>query len=139
LNNIGFGSLTSSVVLVASTLCLQAAFANQDPAGNSGLKAVGPHSFDLSPEINSVQGHKLRLRLLTIEPGGAVELHSHKDRPTVLHVIKGTLTAHPQGKPEVVLRAGVGLAEGPDSNCWIQNTGTEPVEFIWLPVFESAQ
>jgi quercetin dioxygenase-like cupin family protein len=77
------------------------------------------------------------LRLLTLEPGGTIELHSHKDHPTILHVIKGTLTSHTQGKPEVVLRAGVGLAEDKDSNYWVQNNGSEPAEFIWLPVFET--
>ena len=135
-HNIGFGILTSSVVLVASTLCLQAAI-QQAPTENKGLKAVELRSVDLSSEIDSVQGRKLRLMLLTLEPGGVVGLHSHKDRPTVLHVIKGTLTSRPQGKPEVVLRAGDGLAEGKDSNFWVQNTGSEPAEFIWLPVYES--
>jgi quercetin dioxygenase-like cupin family protein len=77
------------------------------------------------------------LKLLILEPGSVVELHGHKDRPTLLHVIKGTLTSHPQGKPEVVLRAGDGLAEGKDSNYSVQNTGSEPAEFIWLPVYES--
>jgi quercetin dioxygenase-like cupin family protein len=135
-HNIGFGILTSSVVLVASTLCLQAAI-QQAPTENNGLKAVELRSVDLSSDIDSVQGRKLRLLLLTLEPGGVVGLHSHKDRPTVLHVIKGTLTSRPQGKPEVVLRAGDGLAEGKDSNFWVQNTGSEPAEFIWLPVYES--
>ena len=93
-------------------------------------------AVDLGSEINSVQRPKLKLRSLTLEPGGVVELHSHKDHPTILHVIKGTLTSHSQGKPEVVLRAGVGLADGEDSNFWIENIGSEPAEFIWLPVYE---
>ena len=132
MNNIGFGILTSSVLLIASTLCLQAATTEQTPTGNKGLSSV-----DLSSEIDPAQGYKPRLRLLTLEPGGVVELHGHKDHPTVLHVIKGTLTSHPQGKPETVLRAGVGLADGDGSNFWVQNTGSEPAEFIWLPVYES--
>lgn len=138
LNNIGLGLLTSSVVLIASTLCLQAAIVQQAPTDNKGLKAVELRSVDFSSEIDSVRGRRLRLRLLTLEPGGVVELHSNKDHPTILHVIKGTLTSHPQGKPAVVLRAGVGFAEGKDSNYWVQNTGSEPAEFIWLPVYESA-
>jgi quercetin dioxygenase-like cupin family protein len=137
LNKIGFGLLTSSGALVASTLCLQAAITQQTPTGNKGLKAAELRSADLSSKIDSIQGHKLRLRSLTLEPGGIVELHSHKDHPTILHVIKGTLTSHPQGKPEVVLRAGVGFAESNDTNYWVQNTGSEPAEFIWLPVYES--
>jgi quercetin dioxygenase-like cupin family protein len=135
LNNIGFGILTPSIVLIASTLGLQAAIVQQDPT--EGPKAAEQRAIDLSPEINSVGGRKLRLRLLTLEPGGVVELHSHTDHPTILHVIKGTLTSHPQGKPEVVLRAGVGLADNENSNFWIQNTGNEPAEFIWLPIYES--
>jgi quercetin dioxygenase-like cupin family protein len=138
LNKIGLGILTSSVVLVASTLCLQAAITPQTSAENKGLKAAELRSVDLGSEIDSGQEGKLRLRVLILEPGGVVELHSHKDQPTILHVIKGTLTSHRQGKPEVVLRAGVGLAESKASNYWVQNTGSEPAEFIWLPVYESA-
>jgi len=135
-NNMGFGILKSSVVLVASAICLQAAISQQAPTENKGLKAVELRSIDLNSEIDSVRGRKLRLRLLTLEPGGVVGMHSHKDRPTVLHVIKGTLTSHPQGKPEVVLRAGDGLAEGKDSNHWVKNTGSEPAEFITVDVFK---
>jgi quercetin dioxygenase-like cupin family protein len=136
LNKIAFGLLTLSAAFVASTLCVQAAITEQNPTGNKGLTAAEHRSADLSLEIDSVRRHKLRL--LTLEPGGAVELHGNKDHPTVLHVIKGTLTSHSQGRPEVILRAGVGLAEDKDSNFWVQNTGSEPAEFIWLPVYESA-
>lgn len=137
MNKIGFGILTSSVTLVASSLCLQAALVEQAPTENKGLKALEARSVDLSPDIDSGRGGKLRLKLLTLEPGGIVQLHSHKNHPTILHVIKGTLTSRLQGGPEVVLRAGVGLAEGKDTSYWIQNTGSEPAEFIWLPVYET--
>jgi quercetin dioxygenase-like cupin family protein len=137
LNKIGFGVLTSSVVLIASTICLHAAI-QEAPTENKRLEGVDPRSADLGSEMDSVRGHKLKLRLLTLEPGGIVELHSHKDHPTLLHVIKGTLTSRAQGRPEVVLRAGVGLAGGEDGNFWVQNTGGEPAEFIWLPIYEPA-
>ena len=100
------------------------------------MKAVELRSIDLTSEIDSVQGRRLRLRRLTLEPGGVVAVHSHKDRPTVLHVIKGTLTSHPQGKPVQVLSAGDGLAEGKDANHWVQNTGNETAEFITVDVFK---
>jgi quercetin dioxygenase-like cupin family protein len=135
---IGFGTLISSVALIVSTLCLQAAITQHAPTGNKGPKDSEQRSVDPSSEIDSAREHKLRLRLLTLEPGSVVELRSHKDHPTVLHVIKGILTSYSQNRPEVVLRAGVGLAEGKDSNFWVQNIGSEPAEFIWLPVYESA-
>jgi mannose-6-phosphate isomerase-like protein (cupin superfamily) len=103
------------------------AIAKQDPVENkAGVESVGVGS-----NINSAQERRLRLRSLTLEPGGIAELHSLKDRPTVLHVIRGTLISHPQG---VVLRPGVGLTQDQGDNFWIENTGSEPAEFIWLPV-----
>ena len=128
--------LTASVLFALAALSTHATLAQESPTDNKGLKAVELRSIELSSEIDSVQGRKLRLRVLTLEPGGVVGLHSHKDRPTVLHVIKGTLVSHPQGKPEVALRPGDGLAEGKDSSHWVQNTGSEPAEFITVDVFK---
>ena len=128
--NLGLGVLTSSVVLWASTLCLQAAIHGQDTGG----KASDRPSVDLTSGVDS--GREQKLRLFTLEPGGTLELHSQKGRPVILHVIKGTLTSRSQGKPEIVLRAGVGLTGDNGSEYSVRNTGAEPVEFIWLPIYE---
>ena len=133
------GAIKLNFILVVfgfAGLGLMPATAQQPPTENKGLKAVELRSIELGSEIDSVLGRKLRLRLLTLEPGGVVGLHSHKDRPTVLHVIKGTLTSHPQGKAEVVLHPGDGLAEGKESNHWVQNTGSETAEFITVDIFK---
>ena len=124
LNTICSGALRSALALVVSTACLQVAIAKQDPVENkAGVESVGVGS-----NINSAQERRLRLRSLTLEPGGIAELHSLS---TVLHVIRGTLISHPQG---VVLRPGVGLTQDRGDNFWIENTGSEPAEFIWLPL-----
>ena len=138
MKTIGFGTLISSVALIASTLCLQAAITEHARTENKELMGTEQRSVELSSEIGPAREHKLRLRLLTLEPGGVVELHSHRDHQTVLHVIKGILTSRSQSRPEIVLRAGVGLAEGKDGNFWVQNIGSEPAEFIWLPLYEIA-
>jgi mannose-6-phosphate isomerase-like protein (cupin superfamily) len=131
LNTIFSGALRSALVLVVSTACLQVAIAKQDAGENkAGVESVGVGSNN-----NSAQERRLRLRSLILEPGGIAELHSLKDRPTVLHVIKGTLISHPQG---VVLRPGAGLTQDQGSDFWIENTGSEPAEFIWLPVDRSS-
>ena len=138
MKKIGFGTLTSSVALIASTLYLQAATTQHTPTENKELMGAEQRSVELSSETDPAREHKFRLRLLTLEPGGVVELHSDKAHQIILHVIKGILTSHSQSRPEVVLRAGVGLAEGKDSNFWVQNTGSDPAEFVWLPVYEIA-
>ena len=136
MSSVKLSLLTSSVVFAFVGLSMPPSIAQQPPTENKGLKAVELRSIELSSEIDSVQGRRLRRRLLTLEPGGVVGLHSHKDRPTILHVIKGTLVSHPQGKPEVVLHPGNGLAEGKESNHWVQNAGSEPAEFITVDIFK---
>src|SRR5207244_12641917 len=53
------------------------------PAENKGLGAEALRSLDLTEEIDSVKGHALRMRRITLAPGGVIGLHSHKDRPAV--------------------------------------------------------
>jgi quercetin dioxygenase-like cupin family protein len=127
-------SFRTIVVLIASVLCHQVAIADYGPVTDKGLNAIQPRSVELSPEIGSRPERKLPVRLLTLEPGGIVYLRS-QSRLTVLQVIKGILTSHPQGKPAVVLRAGVGLVQDKDSNFWVHNTGSGPAQFIWLPIY----
>ena len=74
------------------------------------------------------------MRSLKLEPGGIAELHNDIGGPTFLHVIKGTLISHAKGQPEAVLQAGDGFVEAAGRNFWIENTGSEPVEFIFLHV-----
>jgi hypothetical protein len=54
---IGFGTLISSVALIASTLCLQAAITQDAPTGNKGPKDTEQRSVDLSSEIDSAREH----------------------------------------------------------------------------------
>lgn len=132
LNSIGFGILPAA--LIAPILCLQVAIAHQGPTGDKALQPIQPHSTESKPEIDSGQAHRLRLRLLKLDPGGVATLHNQNHK-TVLHVIKGTLILHPQGMPELVLRAGVALAQDRDKSCRVQNIGNEPAQFVWQPVY----
>lgn len=36
----------------------------------------------------------LRLRRLTVAPGGVVPTHSHDDRPSIVHIVEGELIEH---------------------------------------------
>ena len=64
------------------------------PTENKGVKVGAPTFLDLANEIDSVAGRQLRMRVVTLEPGGVVAMHSHKGRPTVAHAVQGTLTEH---------------------------------------------
>ena len=68
------------------------ALAADAPSGNVGLKSSKPTVVDLGPEFSPMAGWQLRLRVLTIEPGGRIGMHSHKDRPSVVYFMQGTDT-----------------------------------------------
>src|SRR5690242_7124794 len=64
------------------------------PTENKGVKVGAPTTLDLAQEVEGVEGRQLRMRVVTVEPGGVVGVHSHKGRPAVAHVLQGTLTEH---------------------------------------------
>lgn len=69
----------------------------------------------------------LRMRVLTIEPGGFVPTHYHDDRPSIVYVLQGELMEHNSFCSEPVRhRAGDWTAEfGPFVGHWWENTGTQ--------------
>ncbi len=77
-------------------------------------------------------GFILRMRRLTLQPGGFVPTHKHDDRPTIVYIVAGTVTEHNSFcKVPVVYHAGdVSTEFGPGYEHWWENTGTEPVTFI---------
>lgn len=104
------------------------------PTENKGLKAPVVASLDLGPEIDGMQGRQLRMRLLTLEPGGVIAVHPHKDRPTVVRVLQGTLTELREGGYVKEYREGDSWAEGKTTTHWSENRGTKPVVFIVVDI-----
>ena len=94
-------------------------------------------TVDLGPEIEGMAGRKLRMRLVSIEPGGVFgPVHSHIDRPGVVYILQGTITDHRDGVatdygpgvgwPEDTLRTGwkTGGRPRPSRSRWISSGKT---------------
>ena len=55
-------------------------------------------ALDLGPEIEGMAGRQLRMRMVTIEPGGVFgPVHDHIDRPGMVYILQGTITDHRDG------------------------------------------
>jgi len=106
------------------------------PTENKGVKIDTLVTIDLGPEIDGMQGRQLRLRLVTVEPGGVIALHSHKDRPAVSRVLQGTLTEHREGGVTKEHAEGESGASGKDTTHWEENRGTKPVVIIASDIFK---
>jgi quercetin dioxygenase-like cupin family protein len=60
-------------------------------------------TVDLGLEIEGMAGRQLRIRMVTIEPGGVFgPIHDHKDRPGVVYILQGTITDHRKGSPRTM-------------------------------------
>lgn len=109
------------------------------PKDNKGFKATAEQVVDLGPEIEGMQGRQLRMRLLTIEPGGYIGIHSHKDRPAVVYFLQGTDTVTLEDGTVKVFRPGDTSSANKDTTHWHRNDGKEPVVLIAVDVFHNAK
>ena len=104
----------------------------QPPSANVGQSEEALRSLDLTGEIDSGKGRPLRMRKITVQPGGALALHNHVDRPAVTYMLQGQMAYYQEGKPDVVANAGDGFAEGRATTHWGENTGKVPA--VWIAV-----
>ena len=109
-----------------------AAGQRKPPAQTVGQTEEALRSLDLTGELESGKGRPLRMRRITVQPGGALAVHSHVDRPAVTYMLQGEMTYHQDGKPDVVVGPGQGFAEGRGTTHWGENTGNVPA--VWIAV-----
>lgn len=109
------------------------------PKDNKGFKATVVQAVDLGPEIEGMQGRQLRMRMLTIEPGGYIGMHSHKDRPSVVYFLQGTDTVIFEDGTVKVFQPGDTTTANKDTTHWHRNDGKEPVVLIAIDVFHNAK
>jgi quercetin dioxygenase-like cupin family protein len=106
------------------------------PTENKGVKVSAPTALDLGPEVEGVEGRQLRMRTVTLEPGGVVGVHSHKGRPAVAYVVQGTLTEHREGGGDHDYQQGQSWTEDHNTVHWAENKGSTPVIVVAVDVFK---
>jgi quercetin dioxygenase-like cupin family protein len=80
-------------------------------------------------------GRELRMRVVTLEPGGVLAVHEHKDRPATDYVAQGAIVDH-RGSEAKEYRAGMGLFEDKDTVHWVENKGTIPAVIVSADIFK---
>jgi len=91
-------------------------------------------TVDLAGEIEGMTGRQLRMRKVTIEPGGVFgPMHDHRGRPGTVYVLQGTITDHRDG---IATDYGPGLGWPEDRNTihWLENRGTSPAVEISVDI-----
>jgi quercetin dioxygenase-like cupin family protein len=86
-------------------------------------------SIDLSKENVKLDQRRLRMRHMTIAPGGVVPLHSHEDRPALIMVNSGEIFEYSSKCSVPILhKAGDIAREFLGTRHWWKNVGSAPVE-----------
>jgi quercetin dioxygenase-like cupin family protein len=92
-------------------------------------------ALDLGPEIEGMAGRQLRMRMVTIEPGGVLgPIHDHKDRPGMVYILQGTITDHRNGLAKEY-GPGAGWPEDKNTTHWLENRGTTVAVEISVDIF----
>jgi quercetin dioxygenase-like cupin family protein len=96
-------------------------------------------TVDLGPEIEGMAGRQLRMRLVTIDPGGVFgPIHDHKDRPGTVYILQGTITDHRDGVA-TDYGPGVGWPEDRNTTHWLENRGTTPAVEISVDIVRQGE
>ena len=91
-------------------------------------------SVDLAGEIEGMAGRQLRMRMVTIEPGGVFgPVHDHVGRPGTVYVLQGTITDHRDGVA-TEYGPGVGWPEDRHTTHWLENRGSTPAVEISIDI-----
>ncbi len=129
--------------LMAGTLMLGVGagyvLAQQAQQRNPGVRGTEIASADLGRHFESMQGKRLRMTRTVVDPGAGGGEHSHKGRPEVFYVLKGTVVEH-QCKNTVVHPAGDGFESNADHNCMhrIENVSKEQAEVLVIQISSNA-
>ena len=106
------------------------------PVEAHGVTVGAPSILDLGPELDSLDGRQLRIRVITFQPGGAVPLHSHNGRPGIATVLQGTLTEHLEGKGVFERQQGDRLIEDKYTVHWAENLTDQTVVVLAADIYK---
>lgn len=89
----------------------------------------------LGPDFPALRGRELRVRELTIAPGGSIALHRHDQRPGVAYILEGQMTERrgPGFAPQVI-GPGEAAFEGSGVSHWWRNEGSTPARALVIDI-----
>jgi quercetin dioxygenase-like cupin family protein len=91
------------------------------------------NTVDLGPDC---PGYIARMRYVTLAPGADVPMHSHKERPEVAYILKGTLTDQRKGAASTQEKAGTSTVNGREIEHEVHNKSGKPVVVIGVDVIK---
>jgi quercetin dioxygenase-like cupin family protein len=104
------------------------------PAANQGVSARLVGALDLAGQLASIDHRQLRLRVITIAPGGAMAPHDHKDRPSVEMLVQGKATEFRGGVAKEYKEGDSMVADVATAHWW-KNDGDQSAVLVAADIF----
>jgi quercetin dioxygenase-like cupin family protein len=145
-------SLAAVIIASAASLTVPAAFAGvcppdkmmadatkPDPSPAKGVTDSVLAAINLADEPAKIENRMLRLRKLTISPGGVVPWHSHGDRPAIIYIVSGEVTEYASNcAVPIVHKTGDVARETHVTAHWWKNTGKATVVLLSADLLHDA-
>jgi quercetin dioxygenase-like cupin family protein len=106
------------------------------PVSSQGVTAKLIGALSLQSQITEIGNRQLRLRLVTIAPGGVLALHDHKDRPSVEMLVKGSATEYRNNTPKLYKEGDAMIADVGTEHWW-KNDSQEPAVLVAADIFNA--
>jgi quercetin dioxygenase-like cupin family protein len=130
------------------------AFAGECPADKVGVNVTKPtapeattpkgvtdtvlSAIDLAKTETQFAGYQIRIRKLTIEPGGVVPWHSHSGRPSNIYIISGGVTEYRSScAVPIEHREGEVIPEFGEISHWWRNNTDKTMVLISADLFHA--
>lgn len=100
------------------------------PASSNGVSTRTVSEIDLGYEFPNLKAEQLRYRtqILTLEPGGVVLIHSHKDRPATTYILSGQAIEYRSDVEGPILhKTGEATIDTNGTSQWWENNSSEAV------------
>ncbi len=107
---------------------------SEPPPETKGVDVQLLATVDLGPELAGLEGRQLRMRMVTMAPGGVFgPVHDHRGRPGTVSVLQGTITDHRDGV-DTDYGPGPGWPEDRNTLHWLENRGSTPAVEISVDI-----
>ena len=136
IQNIKIKTLFLNVIVLCFGLVIGCAYSQTKrlpPAEHQGV-SVAPlgelKESSLTAQL-SLEGYTMKMREVTVEPGGAIKEHSHATRPGLVKTVSGSwVEVRGNKETEYPANKKVALVEDENTVHWLYNNGSEPAVAI---------
>ena len=111
----------------------QRTFSKEVPKENRGIALVHKESSSID---GLFMGKSLRIRVVSVQKGGVVGVHTHISRPSFAYVLSGDVVEH-RGDGDYKHTSGSSVAERNGLAHWWENTGAEEASIVVVDIVDT--